>query len=265
MNSPINKENAIDSNAFVLVFERPFSKQEFQHLLRLENELKKDLPSFKQITGVGFKFENGQVIPMASSQEITSILLQRFEPNGKPSIELKIEGNIIEVSCFSYDRWDFIWEKAKSFLLEVIKSVDNNDNKLIVCLLKVVDKFVYEGAIENYKVLDVFSEKNPFLTKNILDNTGSTTRLWHIFQGWFEESEVILNNLNINTSDANGRTITTIEHEIRHQFIKEPQVISVVTNQFDSIFSALHEKNKAIIRTLLNQDQLKRIGLCNHH
>ncbi len=263
MNLPISEANSIESITFVLVFERVFNKQEFQHLLRLENELKKDLPSFKQINGVGFRFEGGQVTPIASSQEITGILLQCFQSNGKPSIELKIESNIIEVTCFSYDRWEIVWKKAKSFLLEVIKSVDNDDNRLVICLLKVIDKFVYEGSCENYNVFNVFSENTQYLTKNIQHN--KEMRLWHIFQGWFENSDVILNNLNINTSDANGKILTTIEHEIRHQFIKNPQIISNVKNKLDSIFSSLHEKNKAVIRALLNEEQLKRIGLCNHH
>ncbi len=259
MNSPIRKENAIESNTFVLVFARPFNKQELQSLLRLENALKDQLPSFNEINSINVRLEGGQVTP---SQEMTGVLLQCFKTDGKPSIELKIESNIIEIICFSYDRWRSVWGKAKQFLLEAIKAVDSNDNKLIICVLKVVDKFLYDGDSKDYKVSDIFNENTQFLTKNII--SGEKARLWHIFQGWFEESDVILNNLNITTSDSNGKTLTTIEHDIRHQFNKNPQIISDIKERLDDVFSSLHEKNKIVINSLLNEEQLKRIGLCNH-
>ncbi|MDP3878424.1 MAG: TIGR04255 family protein [Methylobacter sp.] len=255
MNSLICKKNAIESNTFVLVFERPFNKQELQSLLRLENALKNDLPSFNEINSINVRLEGGQVTP---SQEMIGVLLQCFKADGKPSIELKIEGNIIEIMCFSYDRWINVWGKAKQFLLEAIKSIDN-DNKLIICVLKVVDKFLYDGDSKDYKVSDIFNQNTQLLTRNIL--SGEKTRLWHVFQGWFEEPE-ILNNLNISTLDSNGKTLTTIEHDIRRQF-QDPQIISDIKEKLDDIFSSLHEKNKTVIKSLLNEEQLKGIGLCN--
>jgi uncharacterized protein (TIGR04255 family) len=258
MNSPIRKENSIDSNTFVLVFERPFSKQELQCLLRLQSALEAELPSFKEINSINVRLEGEKVTP---SQEITGVLLQCFKPDGKPSIELKVEGNIIEITFFTYDRWNTVWQKAKQFLLEAIKALDNETNKLVIYVLKVVDKFLYEGDAKDYSILDTFSESAPYLTKNIYTNK---VRIWHIFQGWFddllEKPEVVLNNLNINTSDVNGKTLTTIEHDIRHQF-KHPQTISDKSEMLDDIFFSLHEKNKIVIKALLNEEQKEKIGI----
>jgi uncharacterized protein (TIGR04255 family) len=249
-------KNSIESATFILALERPFNEQELQCLLRLESALKEELPFFTPINTLSVKVEGGQV---TQSQEMIGVLLQHFKSDGKPSIVLKVERNVIQVTHFLYDHWAIVWQKVKLFILEIIKSVDS-DNRLSIYILKVVDKFLCDN--EDHKVLDIFSENTPYLTQNII--CGQSKGSWHIFQGWFDQydNNSLLNNLNINTTTESSNNFINIEHDIRYQFDSPQEIFDIKDQQLDDIFSVLHEKNKTVVKSLLNDTKLKEIGLC---
>jgi len=253
---PINSGNAIESAALLLMFERPFTKQELQSLLRLEHEFREELPSFNKVNSINVKLIDGK--PVEQSQDISGVLLQCFEKNGKPGWELKIETNIIQVSCFAYTTWNDVWSKSCRYFLETLAPMV--DNRLLACYLKIVDKFVVDdGAFE---IADIFSTKTPYLTQLVL--TGESGRLWHVFQGWLrqEDDGDLLENLNILAAEESGKLAVSIDHMAQCQFFRQPQRISALTEAWlKDKFSLLHNKNKAILKNLLCSEQLKRIGL----
>lgn len=253
---PINSCNAIESAALLLMFERAFSKHELQSLLRLEHALRDELPSFNQVNSVNVRIVEGKSVEQ--SQDISGILLQCFEKNGKPGWELKMESNIIQVSCFAYTTWNDVWAKSCRYFLETLVAMA--DNRLLVCYLKIVDKFIVEH--ETFEIADIFSTKTPYLTPSVL--TGDSGRLWHVFQGWLrqEDDSDLLENLNILVAEESGKLAVSIDHMAQCQFFREPQSISVLTGDWlKAKFSVLHNKNKAILRNLLCSAQLARIGL----
>lgn len=258
MANPINRNNAIESSCFALVFQRPFNKHELQSLTRLEKELQGELPCYQPINSIRVQMlGDGKT---EQTLEVSGALLQRFQPNGKPSWEIKVEHNTIEVSCFSYDEWSNVWQKVKMYLLETIKGVENDNNKVILCVLKIINKFSED--LSSYDVKNVFSITTPYLTKNVFDKTNC--KLWHVFQGWFEEANenrAYLTNLNLITSEENGVIVTTIDHMIQRQFSKNPQVTSDLRGMLDEIFSDLHDKNKILLQSLLSDPCIQKIGL----
>lgn len=258
MANPINQKNSIESTSFILVFERAFNKQELLSLSRLEHLFHEDLPSYRQINSIKLKLVDG--MSAEQSQDISGVVLQCFKNNGKPSWELKVENNTIEVSCFAYDDWAAVWDKTQRYLLEVIKSIEANNNRLVICALKVIDKFLSDA--DNYLVGDIFSPDTPYLTQNILKEDRG--ELWHVYQGWFEElkDNIYLHNLNLITSNEHGRITTTIDHAAQCQFIEKPQSISdFKESDLARVFVELHNKNKAVLSELLNDAQRQKIGL----
>ena len=257
MANPINKENAIESCNFSLVFERVFNKQELLSLSRLEQFFKDDLPLFQKINSINLKLIDG--ISSEQSQEVSGVVLQCFKTNGKTSWELKVENNIFEVTCFEYTNWTAVWEKTQRYLLETISTLENN-NKLLVCSLKTIDKFLSDE--NNYLVNDIFSSDTLYLTQRILND--EKNKLWHVFQGWFEQSDTktYLQNLNIITALEENKIVTTIDHSTQCHFFKNPQlIINFKNSELTTVFHELHEKNKEILKKLLNTTQLERIGL----
>ncbi len=257
MNDSINKENAIELSSFILIFERSFNKNELQSLRRLKSKFKEDLPVFNEIiNSVNVSIERHNI---KNSNETIGFLLQSFKDNGKPSWILKIEENTIEVTCFSYDNWDAVWEKVNHYFLETLVALEN-DNKLVICILIMVDKFIFD----NYNIQDIFSLETPYLTQNVLN--GQSGDLWHIHEGWFDklEDKTYLNALNLSIINESNLIITNIENTIQRQFINSPQVISEFKAVLmGEVFSLLHTKNKETLKQLLSQAQLKRMGLCN--
>lgn len=256
MNNPINKENAIEQSSFILIFERSFDKNELQSLRRLESKFKEDLPVFNEINSVNVSIEGHNI---KNSNETIGFLLQSFKDNGKPNWILKIEENMIEVTCFSYNHWEAVWGKVNNYFLETLLALDS-DNKLVICVLKVLDKFL--NISDNYNIKDIFNLNTPYLTQNVLN--GQSGDLWHVYEGWFDKlkNKTYLNALNLSTINESDSIITNIEHTIQCQFISSPQIISEFKDtEMKNIFILLHDKNKETLRNLLNQEQLDRIGL----
>ena len=237
--------------SFVLAFEHLFKQGELQSLVRLQQIFGQKLPIFKEIKTLNVNVE-GDVVKQ--QQELSGVLFQGFKNENKLAWELKIEKNTITVSCFSENNWEKLWAQTQYFLLEIIKAIASENNRLMVCALKVVDKLLNENN------QPVFDSNTPYLTAHVLN--GKAGSLWHVHQGWFEQldNQIYLHTLNLSTSDENGKIVNTIVHNIQCQFIQKPHSIIEFKETLMAIFFLkLQHKNKKVLTDLLTQAQFKRI------
>jgi len=236
---------------FVLAFEHIFKQNELQSLVRLQQVFEKKLPVFKEIKSFNVKIE-GDVV--RQEQELSGVLFQEFNNNSQLVWELKIEKNTITVSCFAENNWQKLWNQTQDYLLRTMKVIESESNRLMVCALKIVNKFLNENN------QSVFSLNTPYLTPHVLN--GNVGRLWHIHQGWFEqlENQVYLHTLNLSVSDENAKMVSTVVHNIQCQFIKTPlAIIEFKETLMELFFLKLHHKNKKLLTNLLTQEQLERM------
>lgn len=257
---PINSANAIDAAAFVIIFDRSFTEKEENKLLGLQKTLEKDLPQFSQDMIIGAKLENEKI----TTQDVrkSGIKLQKIEPNGKVGWSLHVFGNQIIISCRSYDRWNKIWTKVDKYLKNSIKLLDLNDINVTAIVLQYVDRFT-ENDSGKYNLENVFNKETEYLTQH----AKKAGKLWHVHQGWFESvssKEKILHVLNLGATEHSKKILTTIDHSLQLQFIDKPKNAKKFFDSkkdYQKAFDSLHQKNKDIIKALINHNQCKAIGL----
>lgn len=255
--APINSANAIDAAAFVVLFNRPFTEKEETNLLALKEIFKEELPDFSRNMQVSFEQQAGKQ-PVHSVKE-SGLKLQKFEPSGKIGWILTIIENRLIVTCQSYDRWNKVWVQTDKYIQATLKLLDLSSLSVQACVLQYVDRFT-EKSTSAYDIHEVFDKKTVYLTSKAT----SAGKLWHVHQGWFDEKgadEKILNVLNLGTNEDSGKIITTIDHSLQLQFLKPKPAKKFFDRQkkYEQDFVFLHEKNKDVIKSLLNQKQRKAL------
>lgn len=260
MGKPISEKHAIDVASFIVTFEHPFESSIIDSLPGLHERLKADYPTFNLTNMVEVSVTGNEIGPKVG---VTSGgLLQNLQPDGRPIWTLRVEGNAIVVSCTKYERWKDISPKALEHINAAIVFVNNDRNAVTSLIHQIVDRFVTADKAE-YDISQVFNTQSPYLTGQAL----KAGKFWHVFQGWFEDKQTLggkfLNVLNLSTSEnpANITITTSIDHTAHLRF-DSPKAIEELDDKFiRKAFDELHETNKSIIRHLLNNDQLKAIGL----
>jgi hypothetical protein len=255
--TPINSANAIDAAAFVVIFNRLFNEKEENKLLALKEIFKDELPDFSRTTKVTIKHEKDK--PLERVEKESGVKLQKYEPSGKIGWAVNVIENQIVVTCQSYDRWKNVWEQADKYIQAALKQLDLNSLSVQACVLQFVDRFT-ERSTSVYDVYEVFDKKTAYLTSK----ANSAGELWHVHQGWFDEKstdEKILNVLNLGTNKDNGKIITTIDHSLQLQFLnpKAAKKFFDTKKEYANAFLFLHESNKDVIKSLLNQKQRKAL------
>ncbi len=258
MGMPIGEKNAIDSASFIVVFDRPFESNVIESLRGLQQLLKDDYPHFESTKAMEVRFEGGEV-----SQQIgvaSGCVLQNFRLDARPSWVLRVEGNAIAVSCMDYGRWSDVSSKAITHIAKTLSLVNHDTNLVTSLVLQVIDRFVPTDA-ENYHIGQVFNTESRYLTQQVSD----AGELWHVYQGWFEEkpslSGRLLHALNLSTNRSETGIATSIDHATHLQFQPAKMANDLDGHYLHRTFDALHECNKALIRNLLAENQLKKIGL----
>lgn len=268
---PIAETNAIEATAFVLVFSREFEEKEVEALLSLEHSLKTILPSFTKTSAINFNVVDNA--PAEQTQQMSGVLLQSFQENGKPDWALRASENMIVVNCLKYDNWENVWPKACKLMLRAAQCVDSDRISITHAAFQVIDKFVYDKKPEPYSIGDVFNPDSEFLTQHA-KNSGE---LWHVFQGWFENvlapgnnEDNVLHTLKLGSSINNEKLIALIDHNLQRNFkskvvsvkellgLESPENGSAFANQ---LFRDLHDGNVLMLRNLLAMDQQIAIGL----
>lgn len=257
MGKPVKGKHAIEVAVFTATLQNRLSKHSVDALMTLKESLKEEYPVFHPVNRIEVRIEKN----LAEKEILTicGVSLQQQDEHGRPLWALRASDDSISVSCFDYERWDQISERALSDLLFVISVIADDQNPITTIGLQYVDRFV--GQTDNYDLKQVFNTKSRFFSKQ----TAQSGLLWHLYQGWFDEMEGYeakqLNVLNLSTNDTQLGLITTIDHISRVHFSPFIPVTHITEEYVLPIFQLLHKCNKGILNDLLNAKQRKDINL----
>ncbi len=266
---PVGAGNSIEAAAFVLGFSRPFTAVEIQAMQSLQQVFLKEFPHFQALNSVTVDVKEagaGAGITLA----VNGVLLQKQSAKGAVLWSLQIADNTIVVSCMEYSRWEAVWDIAKDYLLRAANHLAAPDNAVNMVSLQVVDKFLYDSAVNEYELDDVFNVESPYLTRQVK----KAGPLWHVNQGWFEivdlsdQSVRNLNVVNITSANVGPSLQSSVDHlgqfflgsgGIPHSADGKltPGGVDVIAK----VFAILHVKNKTVLREVLSSNKIKEIGL----
>jgi uncharacterized protein (TIGR04255 family) len=251
-----NKKNAIEVIAFVVHFNMPFSAQELSMFTK--DSIDSDrYPAFNE--NIMHQFELNQQLAMQPafihSPVVKFPVWQKFSPSGKVEHELRFEPQSIVYVCTVYNGW----EKTIAGVLDDFGSLCSNleDKKIEKIALQITDKFLLD---ESEQVTDnLFMSSSCYLT----ERSKSAGKLWHVHQGWFDETHAdfkLLNVLNLGSLELMGtdKIHVIIDHTCEVRFSEHKDIDH---NMLKTNFNLAHDKNVLVLKGLLTTDMLANIGL----
>jgi uncharacterized protein (TIGR04255 family) len=273
---PINSAHAIVECVIFFEFAPFFSQAVRERFVNnLASQLKHDLPKIerKNIVETAISVKDGNP-SWSSKEELSGVELQRIKSDGTLEWMLRTTQNIISVHNLDYTRWDNIWIEAKKYLQTAFEPLQGADNFVNSIGIKYIDRFVYDGAVDNYQISNLFSEETDLLPRKLF----ASNPLWHSHIGWFENVKGIglpcLNQINIDGTYANfsnrKKPVVTIEHNAILRAGDNLDSISSYLSQqeedkdstkLDQIMHALHIVNKGVLSSLLNDKMKININL----
>lgn len=271
---PINKAHAIVECTIFIEFLPVFTHAVRQKLVNLASRFTEKLPKSDVQKVVEQSVTMTPQGPQVSfKEELSGVELQRVKPDGNLEWMLRTTENIISVHCLDYTRWNKVWPQAKYYLDAAFEQIQGSESFVNAIGIKYIDRFVYQGQTQEYKISELFTEDSPLLANHLF----KSGPLWHSHIGWFEEVEGIddlscLNQVNIDATFANfsglKKPVTTIEHNAILRTGQNKSDISFFTqnenpenSKFDQYMFILHNINKKVLSLLLNNDIKTRINL----
>lgn len=268
--TPVREKNAIDQIAFVILFEKELDNKTLAKLMSLEDELSSDLPHFEVPNTVQlFVDPQNMRMPLSKPGGVICSKKSAVDPN-RLEWSVNAEVNNIVVTCSEYTNWKEIKKKALNFLFTTSKKFNLKDNPIIEIVYECVDKFIFDGSQNEYRVDEVFNLHAAYLTPHVVN---SNPYAWHVHQGWFSEHQdmVALHNLNLNSHKQNGQSSheTVISHLVKirkkngtkindkHMLVGNSQEVGYL----EKAMEVSHDLNKKILLNLLNERMLKAIGI----
>lgn len=185
---------------------------------------------------------------------------------------LKVDENELSIHCLDYTRWDEVWPKLRTLLLEALEAIGQG-SAVSTIGFKNLDAYRMNGEREDYQLDQLLDPNSPHLTQSIVNNQDA---LWHCHTGWYGPwnefgsrlGEIrVLNQINASSglqpSPEGKRTEVVIEHT---QIVRRPDSESIGISAkdvdwLDSLMNYLHEQNKVTLNQLLCPTMAKLIAL----
>lgn len=264
MFEPHNDGHAISEAVFSVEF-KPLPSNVLQKMLDNYPALSSLLPSKQEISGMRFE-QSGSGF---SFEQVPGAEWKKFGPDGKHDWIVRITPNSVSVHCLNYDRWNEVWGRSKFLLGTLFAALDDYRADVLSVGLRYIDQFEFRGNIENYNPQDLFVENCAYVPKSILTKG---TR-WHAYSGWFEDDAQleyeVLHQLNIDAVEMlpGSSPVITINHAALIQsgpagrLEKFAHLSQITDGPLDSFMNKAHDRNKEIVRDILSQEMMVRIGL----
>lgn len=257
-----NESNAIEVANFCVYLDTPIDHADIRRLN--ENlEVKGLYPAISSPNMLQLAITN-QELNKSSPPPVPVLQLYHYRPNGKPDWTGSFGETRILVSCHFYTNWKNVWSDAKKRLNLLLGCVDPYKNIFSIDY-SITDTFKAKKTDESLVPLKVFRD-NDLIAKHILS---SQDYRWDFSQGWFEKSasqDQVLMRIEGQGAIENDVVIASIGNLHSHRLGTKPAVKDLFdpadgNSRIYEIFENFHNKNKDLLRELLVDGLLDRMGL----
>jgi hypothetical protein len=269
---PINSDHAIQLVQFGVVLNKAVTIAAVDKLCAEAASWRADLPAIEipQILDVRVDPATGVPKPVVTKGAEFSVK----RPDGTPVTSLTIINNEVVVLTTRYTRWQPIWEKVQSYLLDALRRIATLEKSRGITIqsatLVFVDAFRSTDPSPNFE--EVLA-KSIDIPHSLFDHGPH----WHCHTGWFAPIDKgrILNQVNIDSKSAkvmdtvSGESTEPLELSITHRQVREftPELSlgEVVSEEHCSniidAFEVMHVANKQRVSGLLTASMRDRIRI----
>ncbi|WP_301233811.1 TIGR04255 family protein [Pandoraea cepalis] len=260
--TPVGGKHAIEVMAIGVEWATPMDSNGLQGLQAAYEEtatVKEFLPSLTPVQA--FALNIGAPGNFVAENRSGGFDLRRFDPSGAVLWAVSVRPELIACNCIAYDRWATVKPKAMALLDPFLSVALAAGNQIKAVGLQYQDAFRVSDEVGSPALKTLFRQNSNWIPAHLLNESS----LWHSHQGWFastSDGHRTLNNVNLDVLEQDAKLLVRIHGQHRvfavTQDGKSPYPIAM--QDIEGILDVLHQQNKAVLRGILAEDVLARIG-----
>lgn len=275
---PIGGTHAIQGMAFVVGWSVELTESELNRIEKLHEKLSALLPMVQRVEMMSLRVDaqprqaygynkNKKKAddrrPTHQSQSLDAVhFLQVDEANhGRPLRVVQANKSNLAVIVHDYQNW----AEACAFLRTVlgqILAVVVNGRPISSAMLQYTDAFTWKDEPSRLDWKEVFKADAMYIPKSAFEHEG----LWHSHHGYTEERVEVLphlltENLNVDVVQQNAYKVINIFTSHNALLRSGAWTVAAAEGVVAGLFEDFHERNKTLLRRLLTDEVLMRIGL----
>ena len=263
--------HSIEEAQVALHLQHEFDQQEIAPArASVEADLKDVLPRSAELRGGSITVElsslEASVRPGAVPSNLAGFQFSRVRGDGKPAEVLQLSGNLLSVTVSEYTGWNKVRDDGIKYIMAALASLSLEGNPVMAISLQFIDRYTFNGNYKDAKAALLFVKSNEYLSARCF----SAGPLWHCHNGWFDVDGAdgrVLNQLNIASGLVDQASTVTIDHQATFHLSTPRQSLEALLNPSGEglglhvVLDTLHDKNKSILRDILQPETLAKIGM----
>lgn len=256
-----SNQHAIELVAFTVTFIEPITTADIKRFDENSEELQSIFPSINVMNGIRVNFDRGE--PQQLERASNARELADFARDGKKEWGAEFIDRQITLTCFKYSTWTEVRDAALIRLKALLKCVD--EKKTISAIdLAFVDTFVSDISGDAYPIpKSFFRIDSEYVPKSIWDVEDAR---WDIKQGWFRDvgpDNECLVRLDVQASIRNREVVMNVQNIHSSRPKHTNMSVEQSFGSLSDIYDTFHGYNLNILRSLIRDDLLERMGLQN--
>ncbi|MCY3674442.1 MAG: hypothetical protein OXH65_05610 [Paracoccaceae bacterium] len=255
------EQHAIEVANFVINLSVPIDHADVRRFDEQQSRIKEQFPAIS--SPEVFEIAIGNHLPPPSlPQPVPVKYLNYFGNDGKPQWSGSFGDNRIIVSCRKYTKWEEVWPQGKQKLEILLECIDSY-KQIHSVEYSVTDTFRAKKSNQILIPPKIFKE-NTFIASHILELMDPR---WDFSQGWFdnlEDPDQVLVRLDGRSWIENEWVLASINNLHSHRF-SQLDVRDLLSGEgqskYENIFSVFHDRNKDLLKDLLVDGLLLKMGL----
>ena len=268
---PYAGQHSIEEALVALQLQHGFDEQEMASArASVEADLKDVLPRSAELRGGSITVDLSNLEAPVRQGPVSSNLagfqFSRVKGDGKPAQVLTLSDNVLSVNVLEYEGWNKVQDDGIKYITAVLASLSLAGNPVMTISLQFKDRYTFNGNYRDAQAALLFVKGNEYLSTRCF-NAGP---LWHCHTGWFDVADAgerVLNQLNIGSGMVDQASTVTIDHRATFNLSTPRQSLEALLHPsggsrcLREVLDVLHDKNKSILRALLQPGMLAKIGM----
>ncbi len=273
---PAGGTHAIQGVAFVVTWSVELTDSELVKIERKHEALKKELPISQRVEvmsltvqeprpGFGVNKNSKKNQPHTTQQSKSLGAIHFLRPSslgiGRPARAVQANKENLVLLINDYQGWD----EATSYLskvLDLILPIVVNGRPVSGAMLQYTDSFTWKDEPTSLQWAEVFKSDTGYVSKSAFQHSG----LWHSHHGYMQDCvepvpHQLIENVNVDVVQQAAYRVINIFTSHTGALRSGAWTVEAATAAVTPLFSNFHERNKLILRGLLADEVLKKIGL----
>lgn len=257
-----NATHSLAVVALVVIFEEELGKEGLKKIEGVGPAMSESFPQREEKHSINFSVGEGSNAAPAPKFAGWKLSIPSEFDDELPDWQLEIDPERCVLRAFAYTTWKEFIAQATAYMEELFEKGGLTDTPIQEVGVQFVDRFHWTMKGEEYSLSKIFNPESLLFSESIKNQSSP---LWHLFQGWKKEANErgYIENINVSTTHTEGEELhrNDIVHVMRCVQGKPDENTTFDVSVLQEIAQYAHDENKKMLKDLLSEQAIERIGL----